>query len=1495
MDDEEKTKEQLLDEVVKLRQQVAESGAMKTEHKQMAAALERRAAQLALLNDIGSRIAAVLELGTVLNRAARLVQESFGYYHVAIFTVDGKRDELVMRAKSGNFTNLYPLDHRLKWGQGMVGWVSQHGRTLLANDVSAEPHYVNLYPELIPTRSELSVPIRLGENVLGVLDIQSPQLNAFDQNDVMVLETLADQIAVAMENASLYEAAQQELAERKRAEETLRSIALGVSAATGEAFFRSLVRHLATALGVEYALVGELTGKSLESIKAIAVWSHGEIVDNFEYLLADTPSQNVASQQLCCYPHHVQQQFPSDRMLAEMGAESYVGSPLFDSTGRSLGILAIMDSKPLRNPQLAESTLRIFVVRASAELERMRTEQTLQESETKYRMLFDASTDAIFLETLEGRVLDCNAIACEMFGYTKEELTRLTVADLVPEEVVATLLDVITEELTTGGIFFETANKRRDGTVFPVEVSTRLITLEGAQQVMVYVRDITERKQVEESLKKSEEKFSKAFQASPASISITRLSDWRLVEVNEAFEKLTGYRRDQVIGHTMRELGLWADPKDQVRILQTLATEGRMYNQEYQFRTQDGDLITCRYAAEKIELGGEPCVLVALVDLTERKRAEEALRESEERYRGVYDTAPLAFVLWDRDSRVTDWNVQAERLFGWSRSEVLGLDFFEFLIPEPQRPKVEDVVSSLLQGKLPTHSINENLTKSGQVILCEWNNAPQKDSNGNVVGAISLGLDITKRKQAEEEIRWRAETLAALHETALDLAAQRDLPDLLQAIVARATGLLKAKGGDIYLYRPESDDLELVFSYRLQPAFFGAVLRRGEGLSGKVLDSGRSMAVADYSQWEGRAAQFEGANFAATVAVPIAWGSRTLGILNLLDDAPRTFSPADVALLERFTPLAAAAMENTRLLAAEREQRELAETLRDVASVLNTSLDREQVLTLILQELARVVVYDNASVMLVSDGTLQTVAHQGFDSAGPPLPPLPIAALRHVEEVLERQVPGIIPDVTVEERWHQQPKGQKVRCWLGVPLLVQNQAIGLLNLGHKQPGFYTERDALIAQTFAHHAAIAIENARLFQAEQQRRQEAEALRQASLVLGSSLDRDWVLGQLLEQIGSVIPYDSANVMWVEEGVARITHQRGSERGGTAEATAALRLVVNDIPNLQRMFTTHRAHVVPDTWIDPEWARFELTRWIRSWVGAPIIVQEEVIAFLSADSATPGLYTPDHAALLTAFAAHAALAIENAHFFAITQAAYDELKQTQSQLIQSQTQVIQSAKMAAIGGLAAGVAHELNNPLTSVLGFAELALRSAAPDDPLREDLSIIIAEARRARDIVQDLLAFSRQTESFYEKADVNQAIQDTLALVRRQMEKNHILLVEQYATDLPSLSLAVGQMKQVFLNLITNARHAMPHGGTLTISSERVEDEVAVRIADSGMGIPADHLSRLFEPFFTTKPAEKGTGLGLSVSLGIVQEHGGRIQVESQVGKGSTFTVWLPVQ
>ncbi len=184
-----------------------------SERKENENALQLRAIQLALLNDIGEQIVSTLDLEQIFQLATKLVQESFGYHHVGIFTVEADEKLVVMQAKSGGFNDLFPTNHALKIGQGMVGWAVKNNQTLLSNDVTSEDHYTNLYPDTLPTRSELCVPIYIREKVIGVLDAQSPVKNAFDDSDITVMQTLAGQIAIAIENARLLASTERQLKE----------------------------------------------------------------------------------------------------------------------------------------------------------------------------------------------------------------------------------------------------------------------------------------------------------------------------------------------------------------------------------------------------------------------------------------------------------------------------------------------------------------------------------------------------------------------------------------------------------------------------------------------------------------------------------------------------------------------------------------------------------------------------------------------------------------------------------------------------------------------------------------------------------------------------------------------------------------------------------------------------------------------------------------------------------------------------------------------------------------------------------------------------------------------------------------------------------------------------------------------------------------------------------------------------------------------------------
>jgi signal transduction histidine kinase len=363
---------------------------------------------------------------------------------------------------------------------------------------------------------------------------------------------------------------------------------------------------------------------------------------------------------------------------------------------------------------------------------------------------------------------------------------------------------------------------------------------------------------------------------------------------------------------------------------------------------------------------------------------------------------------------------------------------------------------------------------------------------------------------------------------------------------------------------------------------------------------------------------------------------------------------------------------------------------------------------------------------------------------------------------------------------------------------------------------------------------------------------EALHGAVQGITSELDVRTMLEKLLPALGRAIGITQMSV--------ELTEPAGLQVSVKSEQAAQMRSVLT-----------------ADGEANPEWEEVE-------WV-LPLVVQQRDLGVMVVHSVVPAGAKGDEEQLLKIVASQVAIAVENARL-------YEGVKRQMAELRETQSQLVHAAKLAALGEMAAQVAHEINNPLTSVLGFASLLIEDLPSDNAMHEPINLIVTEATRARDIVRDLLDFSRQRPFVPQEVDLNQVLKEVIGLVRHQ-GIHGVTIEERYAEALPVVEVDPGRMKQVFLNLAHNAIQAMPRGGFLTVRTSAAPEEVTVVVTDSGTGIASQNLVRIFEPFFTTKPEVSGTGLGLSVSLGIVRQHGGTIEVASEIDKGSTFTVRIP--
>lgn len=576
---------------------------------------------------------------------------------------------------------------------------------------------------------------------------------------------------------------------------------------------------------------------------------------------------------------------------------------------------------------------------------------------------------------------------------------------------------------------------------------------------------------------------------------------------------------------------------------------------------------------------------------------------------------------------------------------------------------------------------------------------------------------------------------------------------------------------------------------------------------------------------------------------------------------------------------------------AEHRQRLMAEALRDTAATLASTLNLDEVLDHILKNIGQVVAHDAAYIMLVEGGVTSVVRSQGYaehdreDWIGNLH--CSVADVPALQQVLDSGRPLIVQDTHTFPDWPGFPGTAWIRSCVCVPIRLERQVIGLLTLDSALPGVFTQEHAEWLQMFADQAALAMHNAQLYEAERRERLLAQTLRRTAEALGASIQLEKTLKIIIEQLGQVVRYDGVIVMLVEGDLLRVV---GADGMLDQERIRNMTFRYPDSPLIREAMLSETPIVLEDARSDPRWTPlpgFESLP--RAWIGAPLTAQEIVIGFLSVASSQPSLYTQRDAEAISAFAQQAALAVENARILTELESALNELQEAQIHLLRT-------GRLSAAGQLAAGVAHQINNPLTTVVAEAHLLAQELDPADPNLESVTAIAEAAKRAGTVVQRLLDLARTHPYTMQPLDINASLQDTISLARAQIVPHIARLDVDLAPDLPLVSASTQHLEDVWINLLINARDAVSEqkDGIIKVASRLTTggDAIEVIVQDNGPGIGEENIKRIFDPFFTTK--EYGTGLGLSICQEVVARHRGTIRVDSKKGQGTTFTVTLPV-
>ncbi len=397
----------------------------------------------------------------------------------------------------------------------------------------------------------------------------------------------------------------------------------------------------------------------------------------------------------------------------------------------------------------------------------------------------------------------------------------------------------------------------------------------------------------------------------------------------------------------------------------------------------------------------------------------------------------------------------------------------------------------------------------------------------------------------------------------------------------------------------------------------------------------------------------------------------------------------------------------------------------------------------------------------------------------------------------------------------------------------------------------------------------------------RNQELAVLNEISRAVTSSLDLEQILAQTMQGIRKILPVEAGALMLLDEVTGELILHRTLDPG---QNSLPLSLLEEGQPLVEQVVREGRPLVVND---------FSLEERVVegcpcSLLCVPLTVKGRVIGVLELVNKREGPFDENDQALLSSMAASVATAIENARL-------YQELAESARELERSQAQLIQAEKMAATGRLAASIAHEINNPLQAIHNSLHLIMRPNLSPEKRYRYLMMAQEEVERLIDIVRRMLEFYRPSRGRVVPTDVNKVVENVLVLTNKRLQHGRIRVHADLDPNLPRLPAVPDQLTQVFLNIVINAIEAMPDGGDLWIRTCCSEDGewVLTHFTDTGPGLDETAIANIFEPFYTTKST--GTGLGLSISYGIIERHGGRIEVESRPGEGATFTVRLPVE
>jgi len=814
--------------------------------------------------------------------------------------------------------------------------------------------------------------------------------------------------------------------------------------------------------------------------------------------------------------------------------------------------------------------------------ERLLATEFISFRETLWDSLMENTPDLVYFKDDDHRLVRASQAYADIFGMEAGDLAGKTAADLWPHQAEAILADE--RKVLQGSPITRKHRRVTTPEGEDIWFSLTKVPMYDGDEVIGFFaidKDITEQKKAEQALRESEERFRTIYSSSGVGISRVSL-DFRIEAVNQKYCHMLGYTEEELVGKTISEL-TYPDDREENLILQEKLKRGEIdsYHMEKRLIKKNEQPVWVRLHAHLVrnEEGAPGYFLGEILDITERKQAQLEREETIQELEIINETIVAASRLEDVDEimemvagavhsvnpetivTVTLFDdfqdavrVRAIRGIGVRLSRVfdlLGGDLSTLTLPANKMDQMGGISSLFTTGKLEEvpsgiygltlgtmpkaackaverllgiHRVftagfaRGNQPRGGIILLLpEATKVKYPRAIETIASHISV---MVARRQAQKERKITARQLQAVHEVGLQIASELELEELLERIVTTAMDLVGGEAGGLNLFGDGQQALELRVSKGFKSLPDDTSLRKGEGLIGTVWQSGESLIVDDYLNWDNAEKEWaDHFGHASDVGVPIHWGDEFLGVLEVISYSPHGFDQSDVDLLERFATQAAIAIHNARLYQATQQRQQEAETLRDLGMVISSSLDESRVLEKILESLAQVISHDTSSIKILRNGKLITEAVRGFSSPekeigtifDPDQDSLSSDILRHGKSLL-------IDDVQQAEYWEGDKGPEQVRSWMGVPLNVRGETIGMLTIDHHQPAQFSDHDVQMATAVANQAAIALRNADLFREKNKQATQmalVNQIAQQSIVQMNPDDLIWNAAQALQQ--------------------------------------------------------------------------------------------------------------------------------------------------------------------------------------------------------------------------------------------------------------------------------------------------------------------------------------------------------------------------------------------